>query len=141
MHFKRHQARCAADVWAAWLWHHDSIPSREYKRETYYVCIICGMSSTDRKEIAAHLAHHSFTLLQRFNLDVIVSHAPRRFRSLSNLPCLHDPTCKFSINDLDTHRCKQHHCGNSNTRLMYRLGEFNTINVNGWHNDKIAGRN
>ena len=101
-----------------------------------YACIICGVKSYNRSDIIAHLGKHGFMVLQRFNLDVI-------FRQQDNiaetLPCLSNPTCSFPIHKLDWHKCMHKFCGNTNTRLMHRIEEFEIEKSKGWKIKQTKG--
>ena len=124
-----------------WKASNDTIPTAiDKKLGLTYVCIICGLQSVKRDEIITHLAGHPFKILQRFNLDTIFQNNPECAKTTASIQCLHDPTCKFDIDDLGQHRCRKNHCGSLDARLMHRIHEFELDSGNGWDTDKTAMR-
>ena len=98
MHIKRHQARCASDIFNTWRASRANIPTETVAGKTTYACVICGTASHNRANIVTHLGNHGLLILKRFNLDIIFSHQDSKAETL---PCLTNPTCSFPIEKLD----------------------------------------
>ena len=79
-----HITLCSKDVFKIWKAKGENIPSRKDGGQTMYICIICGNEDRDRDKLIAHMAKHSFLLLQRFNLDVIFNHFPEHLSEVES---------------------------------------------------------